>query len=125
VKQRYLRADDRLDDDITLVVRGGDLDRELLRADAIRNHQIYGTYGISVFAVRDATLDDLARDPPLVRFARLTLVTTGVLRAAGLRLDPTGRNPRHFDIGFDNVDDGVARLCGCEHRIFMNPYHEP
>jgi hypothetical protein len=28
-------------------------------ADAVRYHSIYGTYGISVFAVRDATVDEL------------------------------------------------------------------
>jgi hypothetical protein len=124
MKERYLRADDSLDDDTSLVVRGGELDPELLRRDALRNHQIYGTYGISVFAIRDTTLDDMAQEPPLVRFRRLTIITAGVLRAAGLRLEPTGRNPRHFDVGFDDLDEGVACLCGCEHRIFVNPYHD-
>ena len=28
-------------------------------------------------------------------------MTAGVLRAAGLRLEPTGRNPRHFDVAFE------------------------
>lgn len=90
----------------------------------MRNHDIYGTYGISVFAVRGATLDELAQQPPLVRFAQLTIITAGVLRAAGLRLEPTGRNPRHYDVAFDDLADGVARLCGCEHRLMFNPYHE-
>jgi hypothetical protein len=30
-------------------------DRHILCADAARYHSIYGVYGISVFAVRDAT----------------------------------------------------------------------
>lgn len=125
MKQRYLRVGDALTDDVSVVVRGGALDAELLREDALRNHAIYGTYGISVFAVRDLPLDELAQQPPLVRFGQLTLITVGVLRVAGLRLDPTGRNPRHFDITFDDLEDGIARLLGCEHRTIVNPYHEP
>ena len=89
-----------------------------------RNHEIYGTYGISVFAVRDVTIDELAQQPPLVRFERLVIVTVGVLRELGLRLEPTGRNPRHYDVSFDDLDDGVARLSRCEHYVMVNPYHE-
>ena len=124
MKQRYLRVGDELADDESVVVRGGELDREILRTDALRNHAIYGSYGISVFAVRDLTLDELAQQRPLVRFERLTIMTVGALRAAGLRLEPTGRNPRHFDVSFDDLDSGVDRLCNCEHRVVVNPYHE-
>ena len=56
-----------MNDDVIVVVRGGDLDSVVLRADALRNHSIYGTYGIRVFAVQDLTLDELAQLPPLVR----------------------------------------------------------
>jgi hypothetical protein len=93
-------------------VRGGVLDAALLREDAVRNHTIYGTYGISVFTVRDLTLDELAQQAPLIRFAQLTLLTVGALHAAGLRLEPTGRNPRHFDITFDALDDGCSDCSG-------------
>ena len=124
MKQRYLRPGDELRDEDAVVVRGGELDREILRVDARRNHAIYGSYGISVFAVRDITLDELAQQRPLVRFERLAIVTVGVLRAAGLRLDPTGRNPRHFDVTFDDLDVGVESLCNCEYRVVVNPYYE-
>lgn len=124
MKQRFVRQGDELDDSAVVVVRGGELDPELLRADALRNHAIYGTYGVSVFTLRDATLDELAQQPPLVRFATLTLMTVGTLRAAGLRLEPTGRNPRHFDVTFDDLDAGVAGLAACEHRTVVNPYNE-
>jgi hypothetical protein len=106
-KQRHVRDGDRLDDDATIVIRGGALDAAVLRADAPRYHGIYGEYGISVFAARDATVDELAQDVPLVRFETLTLVRAGDLRAAGFRLDPTGRNPRHFTVAFDELDPGV------------------
>jgi hypothetical protein len=123
-KERHRRPGDTLDDDETVVIRGGELDRLLLRDDALRNHAIYGVFGISVFALRDATVDELAQQTPMVRFETLTLITVGALRAAGLALEPTGRNPRHFDVVFDDLDLGVERLCGCEHRTVVNPYYE-
>lgn len=124
MKQRHIRIGDDLADDEVVVVRGGVLDPEVLREDALRNHAIYGTFGISVFAIRDATLDELAQSVPLVRFERLTLMTVGVIRRAGLTLEPTGRNRRHYDIVFGELDTGVAALCACEHRTWVNPYHE-
>lgn len=54
----------------------------------------------------------------------LTLVRVGILRASGFRLEPTGRNPRHFTLAFDDLDSGVRRLAGCEHQRWNNPYHE-
>lgn len=124
MKLRYVRGADDLSDEEDVVVRGGELDFAVLQRDAKRNYEVYGVYGISVFAVRDVTLDEMAQQPPLLRFSRLTLMKAGVIRAAGLRLEPTGRNPRHFDITFDQLDEGVDRLCRCEHQVFDNPYHE-
>lgn len=125
MKQRYVRLGDELDDDVTVVVRGGVLDPDLLRHDALRNQAVYGTYGISVFAARDLTVDELAQQAPLIRFEQLTLMTAGALRIAGLRLEPTGRIARHFDVAFDDLDDGITHLLGCQHRTIVNPYHEP
>lgn len=96
----------------------------MLRADAERYHGIYGEYGISVFATRDATVDELAQAVPLVRFETLTLVRVGALRSAGFRLDPTGRNPRHFTVVFEDLGHGVDALVSCEHQSWVNPYHE-
>ncbi|MHB1499343.1 MAG: hypothetical protein ACYCXN_15710 [Acidimicrobiales bacterium] len=124
MKLRYIRGGDVLHDDEDVVVRGGELDPIVLRRDAQRNHEIYGVYAISVFAVRDITLDEMAQHAPLVRFDRLTLVKAGVIQAAGLKLEATGRNPRHFDISFDQLDDGIERLCHCDHVVVDNPYHE-
>lgn len=123
-KQRHLRPGDRLDDDDVVVVRGGDLDSEALRIDAERYHSIYGGYGISVFTARDVAVEELAQQTPLVRFEVLTLVRVGVLRAAGFRLEATGRNPRHFTVAFDDLEAGIADLRRCEHRSWVNPYHE-
>jgi hypothetical protein len=123
-KKRHVRDGDRLDDDATIVIRGGVLDPATLRADTLRYHDIYGEYGISVFATRDTTVDELAQSVPLVRFETLTLVRVGVLRAAGFRLDPTGRNPQHFTVAFAELNRGVEALVSCEHLNLMNPYHE-
>lgn len=124
-KRRFIREGDRLDDDDTIVIRGGRIDPAALRADAERYHGIYGEYGISVFAVRDATVDELAQAVPLVRFETLTLLRVGALRAAGFRLEATGKNPQHFTVVFDELDRGVRALIACEHRSWPNPYHEP
>ena len=123
-KERYRREGDTLDRDDLVVIRGGVLDAAVLREDAKRNHSIYGVYGISVLALRDVTVDELAQQPPLVRFEVLTLVTVGALSAAGLELEATGRNPRHFDVVFHDLKGGIERLCACEHRSVVNPYHE-
>jgi hypothetical protein len=124
VKQRHVRPGDELHGDEVVLIRGGDLDAEVIRSDALRYHAIYGTYGISVFAARDLTIDELAQQSPLVRFKVLTLVKAGVLRAAGFRLEPTGRNPQHFTVAFDDLDKGVDALSRCEHLVWQNPYHE-
>ena len=76
MKLRRLRDGDVLEDGGVVLVRGGDLDPDVLCADAARYHRIYGVYGISVFAVRGATVDELAQQVPLVRFDRLSLLTT-------------------------------------------------
>lgn len=123
-KRRHVREGDRLDDDETVVIRGGRLDPALLRADAERYHDIYGQYGISVFAARDATIDELAQEVPLVRFETLTLVRVGALLTAGFRLDPTGRNQRHFTVVFPGLHEGIEALVACEHLNWVNPYHE-
>ena len=95
MKQRYVRSDGELSDETVVVVRGGGLDSEILAEDAQRAHDVYGTYAISVFAADGVTVDELAQDPPLVRFASITLMTVGEIRAAGLLLSPSGRNPYH------------------------------
>lgn len=81
-------------------------------------------FGVSVFAAEGITVDELAQQPPLIRFEVLTLVRVGVLRAAGFRLEPTGRNPHHFTLAFEDLDSGVRRLTECGHQRSDNPYHE-
>jgi hypothetical protein len=123
VKLRRLRDGDVLDDGEIVLVRGGELDPATLQADARRYYVLYGSYGISVFALVRVTLDEIAQQLPLVRFARLTLIKVADLRMPGLRLEPTGRNPRHYTLGFDDLDRGIAELVTCPHQVVRNPYH--
>ncbi|MGD9704648.1 MAG: hypothetical protein AB7Q42_08645 [Acidimicrobiia bacterium] len=76
------------------------------------------------FAARDATVDELAQAVPLVRFETLTLVRVGALRTAWFRLDPTGRNPLHFTVVFEDLERGVDALVSCDHHSWVNAYHE-
>jgi len=124
MKLRRLRDGDVLEDGDIVLVRGGDLDPDILRADAARYYSIYGGYGISVFAVRGATVEELAQQVPLVRFDRLSLLKVRDLLAAGMRLEPTGRNLRHFTVGFDDLEGGVQRLASCPHQVVPNAYHD-
>ena len=124
MKLRRLRDGDVPVDGDVVLVRGGDLDPDILCADAARYHGVYGVHGISVFAVRDATVDELAQQVPLVRFDRLSLLTVSDVLAAGMRLEPTGRNPRHYTVGFDDLADGVQRLVRCPHQVVPNAYHD-
>jgi hypothetical protein len=124
MKLRQLRVGDALDDGRITLVRGGELEPLVVRADALRYFAIYGSYGISVFAARNATVDEMAQQVPLVRFARLTLLTAADVLRAGLRLEPTGRNPRHYTVGFDDLEKGVEALVGCERRVVPNRYHD-
>jgi hypothetical protein len=80
--------------------------------------------GISLFAVRGLTFEEMAQQVPLVRFDHLTLIRVANVIGAGLRLEPTGRNPCHYTVGFDELDDGVQRIASCDHQIVPNPYHD-
>ena len=124
MKLRRLRDGDVLENGDIVLVRGGDLDPDILRADAARHYGIYGIYGIAVFAVRDVTVDELAQQVPLVRFDRLRLLKVRDVLAAGMRLEPTGRNSRHYTVSFDDLEDGVQRLVSCTYQIMPNRYHD-
>jgi hypothetical protein len=124
MKLRRLRDGDVLENGDVVLVRGGDLAPDILSTAAVRYYSVYGTYGISIFAVRDATVEELAQQVPLVRFASLALLKVGDVLAAGMRLEPTGRNPRHYTVGFDDLEDGVRRLASCPHQVVPNAYHD-
>ncbi|MGH3115702.1 MAG: hypothetical protein ACRDQ2_01015 [Gaiellales bacterium] len=121
-KKRRHRRDEPLPGERTLVVRGDLLDAAELRADAGDNFEIYGFYGISVFAeVGDADLDWIAGHK-LRRAEILALFHAGDLLAAGLELWATGQAP-HYDVVHGELDELVRRLLACPHRMLENPHY--
>lgn len=124
MKRRFVRPNDDLDDEDELILRGGDLDPSIIRRDAQRMFDVYGICGISVFALRGATIDELAQEAPLVRFSHFTVVTVRTLQAMGLQLEPTGRNPRHYTLMLVSLDEDVDVLVSADHHVWINPYHE-
>jgi hypothetical protein len=123
VKQRARRGEPPLAT-ATLVIRGDLLDPDLLAEAAQRNFEIYGFYGISVFAeTAEVPWTDLAAK----RFAAvpwLVLFTAGHLEAAGLDLWDTGVAP-HYDVVHAEMGELVARMLGTAHRVVPNPHHRP
>lgn len=110
-----------MDDDDVVVVRGGELDPVALRADAERYHSISAN---TVSRCSPPTAWPSTNSPqqaPLVRFEVATLVRVGVLRAAGFRLEPTGRNPRHFTVAFDDLEASIGELRRCEQPVSGGP----
>jgi hypothetical protein len=53
-----------------------------------------------------------------------SLLTVRDVLAAGMRLEPTGRNPRHYTLSFDDLEDGVQRLVSCPHQVMPNAYYD-
>jgi hypothetical protein len=116
--------EERLADDALVVVRGGILEPDGIRADAVAAHARFGEYGISVFGAEDeAAVDVLARDR-LAQFETLVLMTAGAIRGAGLELRPTFRRP-HYTIMLPDLDRDVPLLLGCENVHRTNRHYLP
>jgi len=112
---------ERLPDESLIVVRGGALEAEAIRADAERTFRRFGERGISVFAA--TTADELAAlgQTLLRRYEVLTVTTAGSIRRAGLELRATFRRPHYTVMLPDSIAD-TDRLLRCENEQRMNPY---
>jgi hypothetical protein len=118
----FRRRNEPLADDALIVVRGGLLVAASLRRDARIAYLRFGEYGISALAAPDATSLDRIAGGPLRGYPKLTLMTAGAVRGAGLELHPTFRRP-HYTIVFVDLDDGVRRLLSCDNDVIDNRHH--
>jgi hypothetical protein len=107
-----------------VVIRGDLLDPEALAESAPRNRDVYGFYGISVFAeITDVPWTDLAASR-LTAAPWLVLFTAGDLQAAGLELWDTGQAP-HYDVVHTDLAELAARMLDTKPRVVPNPHHQP
>jgi hypothetical protein len=120
-KQRNRRGDP-LPAAAAVIVRGDLLDPAILLESARANYEIYGFYGVSVFAeTGGVTWHDIA-STKLSRAEWIVLFSAGALLEAGLDLWDTGQAP-HYDIVHNDLDQLITRILGCEHRVVRNPVH--
>ncbi len=97
-----------------VVIRADLLDPDVIEEAAVRNYDVYGFYGVSVFAeTEDASWMDLA-ESRLARFQWLVLFTAGELETAGLDLWDKGLAP-HYDLVHADLSELVARMLATTH----------
>ncbi len=105
----------------TVIVRANRLDPNALVIDAQRNYDVYGFYGISVFAGSgERTWMSIAQE----KFALaewIVLFSAGDLIDAGLELWDTGVEP-HFHVVHEDLPQLIRRILATPHRVHLNPY---
>jgi len=110
-----------------IVVRGDDLDPEILRADALRFHRRYsnwGRFGLSAFGAADNAEVDILCETRMERFEVVIVFARPNLEDLGIEVVPTFRRP-HLTLAHTDLDTLVAALLTCDHRRVMNPHHGP
>lgn len=121
-KQRQVRGEPP-PDDATLVLRGNLLTEAILAATASENFEVYGFYGVSVWAVVGGATRDGLLTTKLAKQEVVAVFNAGDLRAAGLELRATGAVP-HYDVVHSDVGQLVAKLIACPHEVIDNEHYE-
>ena len=118
-KKRRARRGEPLPAPTALVLRGELLDPDELRITAERNFDVYGYFGISVFAeVGGATFDSIA-GTKLARARWIAVFSAEDLLASGLELWDTGQTP-HYDVVAAVLSELLERFLDTPHRIVPN-----
>lgn len=110
-----------------LVVRGDELDPAVIRADATRFRRrfpAWGRFGVSAFVAADEDEVDALCETKLRAWSTVVVFTRSALEAAGIEVVPTFRVP-HVTLVDPSVDALTQKLLLCDHRVVVNPYHEP
>ncbi len=108
--------------DWTLVVRGDELDPDVLASDAIRFYERYpdwNRFGVSAFLAATMGEVDSLCESRLVRFATVAVFTISDLNDAGLEIVPTFRSP-HVTLCHLSLPVLVELLTRCEYSLLVN-----
>jgi len=112
--------------DALLVVRGDELDAEILRADARRFHRRFNAwdrFGVSALVASDEAEVLALRESRLERFPLVVVYRRPDLELAGLEVVPTFRTP-HVTLAHQDLEALVTVMLTCEHRAIENPHFE-
>ena len=110
-----------------LVVRGDEVDSEVLRADAARFRRrfpAWGRFGVSAFVAADEDEIDALCETKLRAWSTVVVFARAELERAGIEVVPTFRVP-HVTLADPSLAALTEKLLLCDHRIVVNPYHEP
>lgn len=125
-KQRMRRGESPPAPD-AVVLRGGSLDRDALRADAATNFAVYGFYGLSVWVPNDDHTESIVLATKLLKSRIVRRFTVADLLAGGLELWDTGQSP-HYDLVYArnvDVDALVDAVIATAATTLINPHHDP
>jgi len=109
------------------VVRGDEFDSGVIAADATRfrrRFRAWGRYGVSAFVAADDDEVTALCETKLNAWAVVVVFSRAVLEQAGVEVVPTFRVP-HVTLAHASLDELTHQLLSCDHRIVVNPYHEP